>query len=205
MYALMENINNMKNLKHILIAVIVIGLIAITFFSSQDKNKNEEFLYDLIDTMHVVYDLREESEDIFETAYSMNENLLNAKDNMTKWELDKDNIRKDTSKLVLEGVDTLITASDILIDLLETGEEMDSKMRLFASYIEKGRTEVMVGSFEISVLEGGIKLDTKEKERAIDYIDSLFGEELEGFSPEGENIGVQEVFAVGMIKTFLLK
>jgi hypothetical protein len=211
----------MKNVKKVIIVailLIVTGFLGYFLYSDiQQKNINNDFSFDVVRSLNEVYTSRglanEEKEFTqFESAYFMKEHVLNAKDIMGNWTSDKNELRKNVAKSMIDGIDDLLIASDTYIDLIKNPSNPEENLALFKVKLEEGRKDLWLGASGMILEDGGVKLSKSQKQEVVNYIENAFGDELETYKKyqkseeKDENFNQpQEVWAAIVIRNGLSK
>jgi hypothetical protein len=150
----------------------------------------------------------------FEVAYTRKENILNAKDVMTKWIDDSDEFKAGVSREMVAGIDDLISSEDAAMRVLKEDSDSEEATGLFLAKLENGREKVFVSSLKaLADEENTLILSEESKDEIIHYIDILFKEDLDQAQQEWlvehddlENIILpNELWAALMIKNHLLQ
>lgn len=192
--------NNLKKIIIVAPLLIVAGFSGYFLCSDvQQKNINKDFSFDVVRSLNEVYTSRglakePEESTPFETAYFMKEHVSNAKDIMEKWTSDKDELRKNVTTLMIDGIDNILIASDVFIDIIKNVGNSDENYGLFVVKLDKGREDLWFGASRMVSEDDGIKLSKSQKQEVINYIESVFEDELEVYKEYEENQEKDENF-----------
>lgn len=181
----------------------------------KERQKNKEFIDDVIRILDRVYDSRglereyfDENND-YEVAYASREQLIFARDLISQWENDNNDARKEHIQMISEAIADLMEASDAHINLLKDEGDADENIALFLVKLESGREKLFEGAV-VPLLsdENSLELAEEQKEEIVDYIDTLFGEEFEKYGKENrENPDAysqpEEIWAASLIRAAL--
>ncbi|MBD3330276.1 hypothetical protein GF354_01965 [Candidatus Peregrinibacteria bacterium] len=174
-----------------ILVIILITIIVTTGFSFNLNSKkteiNKNFSIDVVKSLHEIYlsrgnEDKNENFNEYEFAYSMKEHLSKAKHIMEKWETSEDQFIIKVTDNMIEGIDTLLIAADLLINLIEYPSNDEEALALIRIKLDSGREKIMTAASGL-VLDGeGINLNKKQKTEVLNYTQTLFKDSLNEYS-----------------------